>query len=91
MTTNQKLVLLMEAAQKNEELKNKLLSSKTGKDPMLEFCQTSTEYDIPLTVGELFALGEETSDNQCKSTNGGNPSPYEYLSDPYEMFLAGLE
>jgi hypothetical protein len=36
------------------------------------------------------AMGQEYSDNQCKSTNGGNPSPYEWLGDEYELFLDSI-
>ena len=40
--------------------------------------------------GELLAVGEEYSDNQCKSTNGGNPTPYDSFNDAYEIFLASV-
>jgi hypothetical protein len=41
-------------------------------------------------VGDLFAVGEEYSDNQCKSQNGGNHYPYKGFNDTYETFLASL-
>ena len=44
-----------------------------------------------LYPGELLAVGEEYSDNQCKSTNGGNPTPYDSFNDAYEIFLASVE
>lgn len=59
-------------------------------EPMEAFCRLAEEAGCPLTVGELWALGLENSDNQCKSTNGGNPSPYESFDDEYENFLASL-
>ena len=80
--TEQLLALLWEQAKRNPKLREKLLASKNAKDPMDDFCQS---------VGELFALGQESSDNQCKSTNGGNPSPYASFEDAYENFISSLE
>ena len=34
--------------------------------------------------------GEEFSCSQTKSTNGGNPMPYDCFDDSYEMFLLSL-
>lgn len=84
------LQLLYEDAKKNPDLKQKLLATQTAKDPMDAFCQTACEFGHPITVGELFAIGLEYSDNQCKSTNGGNPTPYESFEDTYEEFLSSL-
>ena len=42
-------------------------------------------------LGDLFAAGQEYSDNQCKSTNGGNPRPYDSFDDTLEFFLCELE
>lgn len=63
---------------------------RVAPEPMEAFCRLAEEAGCPLTVGELWALGLENSDNQCKSTNGGNPSPYESFDDEYENFLASL-
>ena len=48
------------------------------------------EAGVELYPGELLAVGEEYSDNQCKSTNGGNPTPYDSFNDAYEIFLASV-
>lgn len=84
------LELLSDEAKKDPVLKKKLLATKSALDPLDDFCKIACEAGCPITIGELFAIGEEASDNQCKSTNGGNPSPYESFSDAYEIFLASI-
>jgi hypothetical protein len=88
--TYEKLELLSMDAKKNPMLKERLLATRSATDPMDAFCKISSEAGHPITIGELFTIGQEYSDNQCKSTNGGNPSPYEYFDDAYETFLASL-
>ncbi|MHC6180556.1 hypothetical protein ACYUJ6_11985 [Clostridium sp. JNZ X4-2] len=84
------LDLLYSDAQKNPLLKKELLATRSADDPMDTFCKVACNAGHPITVGELFAIGQEYSDNQCKSTNGGNPYPYESFEDTYETFLASL-
>jgi hypothetical protein len=84
------LDLLRSDAKKNPMLKERLLSTRLAEDPMDDFCKIASEVGHPITVGELFALGQEYSDNQCKSMNGGNPVPYDSFSDTYEEFLNSL-
>ena len=43
-----------------------------------------------LTLADIISDGEEFSCNQTKSTNGGNPMPYDCFDDSYEMFLLSL-
>ena len=59
-------------------------------DPLDSFCRQAREAGVDLSIGELFAVGQEYSDNQCKSTNGGNPTPYDSFNDAYETFLASI-
>ena len=84
------LELLYADAKKDPVLKERLLSTRSAADPYAEFCNISCEAGHPVTIGDLFAIGQEYSDNQCKSTNGGNPSPYESFEDTYEVFLDSL-
>lgn len=88
--TNINLDLLYSAAKKDASLRKRLLATRSADDPMDAFCKAACDAGHPITVGELFALGQENSDNQCKSTNGGNPYPYESFEDTYEIFLASL-
>jgi len=84
------LELLSDHAKIDSVLKQKLLATKSALDPLDDFCKIACAAGHPITIGELFAIGEEASDNQCKSTNGGNPTPYESFSDAYELFLASI-
>lgn len=90
MNTFQKLEKLNAMAKANTVLRLALLHTREEKDPMLSFCTIAQENGVELYLGELFAVGQEYSDNQCKSTNGGNPTPYTAFDDAYENFLAGL-
>lgn len=90
MTTFQKLDLLTMKARQDEPLRQKLIATKEQKEPLVAFCALAQKVGVELSVGELFAIGMEYSDNQCKSTNGGNPSPYEAFDDAYENFIFSL-
>lgn len=89
--TEQTLLALSARANQDEQLKARLLATRQASDPMDAFCTIATQAGFPVTVGELFSLGQENSDNQCKSTNGGNPTPYDAFDDAYENFLTSLK
>ena len=91
MNTFEKLERLTELAKKDETLRKALLKTRENKEPILSFCALAQEAGVELYPGELLAVGEEYSDNQCKSTNGGNPTPYDSFNDAYEIFLASVE
>ena len=84
------LELLYCDAKKDPLLKKRLLATRSEADPMDAFCKIACMAGHSITVGELFAIGQEYSDNQCKSTNGGNPSPYDAFEDTWESFLNSL-
>jgi len=67
-----------------------LLRTKDAADPLECFCRIAGEYGFALTPGDIISDGEEFSSNQTKSTNGGNPMPYDCFDDPYEMFLISI-
>lgn len=90
MSVFEKLERLWTLAKKDQELRRKLLATREAQDPLDAFCRLAQEAQVELSIGELFAVGEEYSDNQCKSTNGGNPTPYEAFNDAYETFLMSL-
>ena len=87
MNTFEKLEQLSALAKKSEKLRQRLLETQASKDPL---CRQAREAGVDLSIGELFAVGQEYSDNQCKSTNGGNPTPYDSFNDAYETFLASI-
>lgn len=84
------LELLYCDTKKDPSLKSLLLATRLATDPMDTFCKIACDTGHPITIGELFAIGQEYSDNQCKSTNGGNSSPYDSFEDTYETFLDSL-
>ena len=54
---NEKLVKILTEARHNPDLKQKLIDTKSAKDPMQAFCEVATEAGYPMTVGELFQIG----------------------------------
>ena len=53
-------------------------------------CELAQANGFNLTLADIISDGEEFSCNQTKSTNGGNPMPYDCFDDSYEMFLLSL-
>jgi hypothetical protein len=84
------LDMLQEHTRKDPSLKERLLATRTAEDPTDSFCRIARDAGHNISVGDLFAVGEEYSDNQCKSQNGGNHYPYKGFNDTYETFLASL-
>lgn len=84
------LDMLYDHTRKDPLLKEKLLATSADEDPMESFCKIASDAGHNISVGDLFAVGEEYSDNQCKSQNGGNHYPYKGFNDTYETFLASL-
>jgi hypothetical protein len=84
------LDMLQEHTMKDPSLKERLLATRTAEDPTDSFCRIARDAGHNISVGDLFAVGEEYSDNQCKSQNGGNHYPYKGFNDTYETFLASL-
>lgn len=91
MTTFQKLDRLTALAKADDKLRQSLLATRHSEDALWDFCKLAQAAGVELYAGELFAIGEEYCDNQCKSTNGGNPSPYEAFNDAYENFITSIE
>lgn len=85
------LARLSAIARQDEALRKRLLDTREEPDPMWAFCALATAEGCPLTVGELFALGQEYTDNLLKSTNGGATYPIDDWDDAYSQFFAGLE
>ena len=66
---NEKLSKILEEARRNPEIKSKFLETRKAQDPMEEFCKVATAIGYDMTVGELFAMGEEYSDNIEQQNN----------------------
>lgn len=87
---NEKLVKIIEEARHNQSIKEKFLETRNAVYPMDEFCKVATAMGYNMTVGELFAMGEEYSSNLLKSCNGGAVYPMDEWSDWYEDFFTSL-
>lgn len=87
----QELDRLLAAAREDGSLRRQLLATRHADDPMDAFCRLAQSLGYEIYLGDLFAAGQEYSDNQCKSTNGGNPRPYDSFDDTLEFFLCELE
>lgn len=87
---NDTLTALRERALRDADFRSALLATRAAADPLCALCDFATASGYPLTLGEVISDGEEFSCNQTKSTNGGNPLPYDCFDDAYEMFFASL-
>lgn len=88
---DEKLAELQKKALHDENLRNELLATKSDPDPMKAFCDKCTQLGYPLTVGELFAMGQDFSDAMLRSVNGGGVNRLDGWNDAYEMFFSVLE
>ena len=87
----EKLRQLLEDAQKDSSLKEKLLETRKDKDPMKCFCDTCQSLGYEIYLGELFAYGQDMNDAKMRSVNGGGVCSIDGWDDAYEMFFASLE
>ena len=87
---NETLARLLDDARLNPALKAELLASRSAADPMDAFCSSATAHGYPITVGELFELGEQFTDDIFCSCNGRAEEPIAEWSYAYESFLAAL-
>lgn len=88
---NDSILRIQEDARKNENLRQKLISTENSADPMFEFCKIATENGYPLTVGELFSMGEDCRDSMLRSVNGGGVDAPDGWGDMYENIIVSLK
>ena len=90
---NEMMRALRDKALSDSAFRQALLATRMADDPLSAFCRFATENGFPLTVEEVVSCGEEFADNQMKSTNGGNPMPYDCFGfdDAYEMFFISIQ
>lgn len=89
---NDTLRAIREQALKDEAFRQALLSTRAEEDPLGALCALAQRYGYPLSMGDIISDGEEFACNQMKSTNGGNPMPYDCFGfdDAYEMFFISI-
>ena len=89
---NDILIALRERALADEAFRAALLNTRNAGDPLLALCTFAQENGYSLSLGDIISDGEEFCCNQMKSTNGGNPMPYDCFGfdDAYEMFFMSI-
>ena len=89
---NDILIALRERALADEAFRAALLDTRKAADPLLALCVFAQENGYSLSLGDIISDGEEFCCNQMKSTNGGNPMPYDCFGfdDAYEMFFMSI-
>ena len=90
---NETLRMLRERALQDENFRKALLDTRVSADPLVALCDFATRNGYFLSLGDIISDGEEFCCNQMKSTNGGNPMPYDCFGfdDAYEMFFLSIE
>ena len=87
---NDILRAMRERALEDDCFRAALIATRDAADPLDALCRFAQEQGYPLTIGEIISDGEEFSCNQTKSTNGGNPMPYDCFDDAHDMFFASI-
>jgi len=89
---NETLRALRDRALADPAFRAALLKTRDAADPLLALCDFASANGYPLTLGDVISDGEEFCCNQMKSTNGGNPMPYDCFGfdDAYEMFFLSI-
>ena len=89
---NDILIAMRERAHTDEAFRQGLLKTREAADPLLALCEFAQSHGYALALGDIISDGEEFCCNQMKSTNGGNPMPYDCFGfdDAYEMFFMSI-
>ena len=89
---NDILKAMRDRAHRDEAFRQGLLNTRKANDPLLALCDFACANGYPLSLGDVISDGEEFACNQMKSTNGGNPMPYDCFGfdDAYEMFFISI-
>lgn len=78
-------------AKNNENLKNELIKTKNTENPVEDFCRLCQEKGYKISIGELFAVGQDSNDAKLRSVNGGGVNGIDGWDDAYEQFFLTLE
>jgi len=89
---NDILIAMRERALSDSTFRAALLETRKSSDPLCALCDFACANGYPLSLMDVIAGGEEFACNQMKSTNGGNPMPYDCFGfdDAYEMFFLSI-
>ncbi|MCR5671688.1 MAG: Nif11-like leader peptide family natural product precursor [Butyrivibrio sp.] len=84
---------LIEKANADKELRDKLLATSGSDNPIADFCKIATESGLPMTVMDIVNQGEEFYAEIKRSTNGGgeNSPDLDFQNDEYSIFMMRLK
>ena len=88
---NDILRAMRERALIDPSFRRAVLATAESADPLAALCDVAQQNGFDLTLADIISDGEEFSCNQTKSTNGGNPMPYDCFDDSYDMFILSLK
>lgn len=88
---NDILLAMRTRALEDDIFRSAVLATKSAEDPLTALCSLAQKEGFSLTIADIISDGEEFSCNQTKSTNGGNPMPYDCFDDAYEMFMVSIQ
>lgn len=81
---------LLKAAKSDSTLKAELLSTRQSDNPVEDFCSLCQKKGYDITIGELFAVGQDANDAKLRSVNGGGVNGIDGWDDAYEQFFLTL-
>lgn len=81
---------LLKAAKTNPQFKKELLSTRQSDNPVEDFCALCQNKGYDITIGELFAVGQDANDAKLRSVNGGGVNGIDGWDDAYEQFFLTL-
>lgn len=81
---------LLKSAKSDPELKEELLATRQSDNPVEDFCLLCQQKGYKITIGELFAVGQDANDAKLRSVNGGGVNGIDGWDDAYEQFFLTL-
>lgn len=81
---------LLKEAKSDQKLKSELLATRQSKNPVADFCTLCQNKGYDITIGELFAVGQNSNDAKLRSVNGGGVNGIDGWDDAYEQFFLTL-
>lgn len=87
---NDILLAMRERALMDSAFRKAILATAENPDPLAALCDVAQQNGFNLTMAGYHFRRRGVSCNQTKSTNGGNPMPYDCFDDSYDMFILTL-
>ena len=93
MEITDKLDNLLAKAATDQELRDRLLSTRDSQNPLSDFCKIASDNGFSMTVMDMVNQGEEFYAEIKRSTNGGgeNSPDLDFQNDEYSIFMMRLE